>query len=652
MATTIVTVNATITQAPSPSTLQGTGALISQGGTNLTAGTYALLSGPSSLATYYLSTAPITSMTWSGGVVTVTTTNPHGFTVNDTLWIVISGVAPSSYNGTFLCTVTGANSFTYVLISNPGSVTTEGSYQTRSGVELSQMNNTYWAQGSIVPVYVLELGPGNASDGVTALEAFISNNNAPQFFYSYLVPRYWDGNASFLAMIADYESPSSKTYFFVTTTLQTYLLYTNLMKCVLTLVQAPALGVWPTNVITELLAAPAAPALSSSAAGSLPATTYYVRITYMTAYGETPASPEANLAVAANHVLVVDSPSNLTGATGWNVYVGTTSGSETLQNSSPIAIATNWTEPTSGLVSGVAYPTQGYAVATTTADHGVQVGQWFELVGFTPTGYNNWYAAQGGTSGSTLVLYLLSDLVAESVLGSLAAGTATQTAAPIGTTGEFTMAASFYKALGYAPSAGNLMTPFAFSYMFGVTPWVTQGNTNVLAALQAASVNYMLADIQGGITDTSLYWGTTQDGSDFSWWYSADWIQINLALMLANAVINGSNNPLNPLAYSQNGINTLQDVALGVVSNAVQFNLANGSVGQTQLTGTQFATNIDNGAYQDTNVVNAVPLIPYLQGSPGDYKLRKYAGLGVLYIPQNGFIQIIVNLNISNLPVT
>lgn len=647
----IVVVNASIQQAPAPSTLQRTGAFVSQGGTNLTAGTFALLTSQPSLATYYLSTAAITSMNWSSMLVTVTT-NPHGFTVGDTLYLAISGVTPTSYNGIFLVTVTGPSSFTYVLISNPGAVTVQGSYQTRSGIELSQMNNSFWAQGSIVPVYVLELGPGNATDGVAALANFIAAHNAPQFFYSYLVPRYWDGNTAFLDLIADYESPSSKTYFFVTTTLQTYLLYTDLMKCVLTLIQAASLGVWPTNVITELLAAPAGPTLSSSAAGTLAATTYYVRITYMTAYGETPASPEENEAVAADHVLVVDSPSSLTGATGWNVYVGTTSGSETLQNSTPIAISTNWTEPTSGLVSGVAFPVDGYAVATTTSAHGVSVGQWFELVGFTPTGYNSWYQAQGGTSASTLVLYLLQDLAPESVLGSLAAGTATQAAAPGGAIGEFTMAAPFYKALGYAPSAANLMTPFAFSYLFGVTPWVTQGNSNVLPALQAAGVNYVLADIEGGITDTSLYWGTTMDGQDFSWWYSADWIQINLDLSLSNAVINGSNNPLNPLAYSQNGINTLQDVAVGVVSNAVSFNLANGSVTQTALTGTAFASNIEDGDYQDQNVVNAVPLIPYLQGSPGDYRLRRYAGLGVMFIPQNGFINIIVNLSISNLPVT
>ena len=590
-------------------------------------------------------------MTWSSSVVTVTTTNPHGFTIGDTLYVAISGVVPASYNGTFLVTVTGASTFTYPLISNPGSVTQEGVYQTRSGVELSQMNNTYWSQGSVVPVYVLELGPGNATDGVTALEAFIAANNAPQFFYSYLIPRYWDGNAAFLAMIANYESPSSKTYFFVTTTLQTYTNYTALMKDVIAEVEAPGLGVWPTNVVTELLAAPAAPTLSSSSGGSLPATTYYARVTYLTTFGETPASAETSEAVAANNVLVVDSPASATGTSTYNVYVGTTSGTETLQNASPISIGTNWTEPTSGLVNGVAYPATGYAVVTTTSSHGVAVGQWFQLVGFTPTGYNNYYKALGGTTGSTLVFNLLQDLVPETHLGSLAAGTATQTAAPTGLTGEFTLAAAFYRALSYSPSAANLQTPTAFAFQFGVTSWVTQGTGNLRAALQTANVNYILADIEGGITDTSFYWGTTMDGQDFSWWYSADWIQINLDLALANIVINGSNNPQAPLSYSQFGINTLQDGAVATVASAVAFNLANGTVTQTALTGTQFAQNVENGVYQDQCVVNAVPLVPYLKGTPGDYKLRRYAGLSVLYIPQNGFTNIVVNLTLTNLPV-
>jgi hypothetical protein len=102
--------------------------------------------------------------------------------------------------------------------------------------------------------------------------------------------------------------------------------------------------------------APAAPALSSVAGGSLAGATYYVKITSVTASGETTPSSEASMAVAASHVLSVASPPTSTGAIGWNVYVSTSSGTETKQNSSPIVIGTAWQEPSGGLVAGSAPP--------------------------------------------------------------------------------------------------------------------------------------------------------------------------------------------------------------------------------------------------------------------------------------------------------
>lgn len=104
------------------------------------------------------------------------------------------------------------------------------------------------------------------------------------------------------------------------------------------------------------LAAPTAPSLSSVAGGSLGGTTYFAKITYQTAQGETVPSGESSLAVAANNLLKVTSPSAAAGATGYNVYVSTSSGTETKQNTAPIAIGTAWTEPTSGLIAGASPP--------------------------------------------------------------------------------------------------------------------------------------------------------------------------------------------------------------------------------------------------------------------------------------------------------
>lgn len=655
----IVTVNASITVGPIPSTLQQTGAMVSQGGTNLTPGTFSLLTSQSSLAQFIVTANPITSITWSAGVATVTTVNPHGFPTGLQQLMIITGAAPGAYNGTFLATSTGASTFTYPLLPNPGTspATTPGAYEPESALELTQMNNTFWAQGSTTSVYVLELGAGTAAAGVTMLSAFISNNNDPQFFYSYLVPRYWDTEPTFHNLVATFEDPSAKTYFFTTTTLGTYKAWqttsgglTVMPKSLIALVETPALGVWPSNVVTELLSAPAAPVTGTAVSGALPGATYFVRTTYNTAFGETVASTETSQVVPANSVLTVTSPASLSGAVTWNVYVGTAAGAEVLQ-ASALALASPWQEPNSGLIAGVAYPTTGYAVATTTTNHGVAVGQWFQLVGFTPAAYNNWYQALGGTATTSLVFKIYSDIAPESVLGSLAANMSTQNAAPGGNTGEFTLAAAFQHALSYNPNSANLITPFAFSYLFGVTPWATQGNGSLLTLLKNAFVNYVLTGAEGGITNTILDWGTTGDGEDFIWWFSADWIQIQMEIAVANAIINGSNNPQAPLYYSQFGINSLQDVIVGVCKNGVSFGLGNGTVTQSALTGIALAQQIESGAFDGDINVNAVPFVPYLKGSPGDYKIGKYAGFSVLWIPMRGFTQIIINLNLSDIPI-
>jgi len=104
------------------------------------------------------------------------------------------------------------------------------------------------------------------------------------------------------------------------------------------------------------LAAPMPPLLASVAGGALAAARYFVQIAYVTAAGETAASTEVSLSVAVNSLLQVPSPPASSLATGWNVYVSTTSGVGTLQNTSPIAIGTPWTEPTSGLITGNAMP--------------------------------------------------------------------------------------------------------------------------------------------------------------------------------------------------------------------------------------------------------------------------------------------------------
>jgi hypothetical protein len=61
--------------------------------------------------------------------------------------------------------------------------------------------------------------------------------------------------------------------------------------------------------------------------------------------------------VGVNEVLTVTSPAASAGATGWNVYHHTASGALKLQNVSPIAIGTNYTETTGSLNDGALPPT-------------------------------------------------------------------------------------------------------------------------------------------------------------------------------------------------------------------------------------------------------------------------------------------------------
>lgn len=167
---TIVLVNATVTEAPAPSQLQQSGALVSVGGTSITVGT-------------------------------------------------------SQYFGT--------------LADLQAVIGTEGNY-----VELGYMAATFFAQANgaqatSVGVSVLELGvEETAPDGITALGAWVTAN--PDSFYAYVVPATWDASGSALnTMAANFSSATGKTYFFVTTTLDTITAYEATTKAIVSVVDSP-----------------------------------------------------------------------------------------------------------------------------------------------------------------------------------------------------------------------------------------------------------------------------------------------------------------------------------------------------------------------------------------------------------------------------
>ncbi|HGU6442204.1 TPA: hypothetical protein ACNABU_002873 [Citrobacter amalonaticus] len=222
----IVNINVSVTNPPKPSQLLKSGAMISMGGTTLAAGEYQLLTSKDDLKAITDPGKTISTIVWAANLVTVTLASPHGWTNGSTVPVVISGVAPAAYNRSAEATVTSATEFTYSLSSDPGTATTMGVVKTVAAGEIIQMNTTYWAQGAARAVYVLELGDITIPAAVAALSDFIDKDislgNTYQKFFSYLVPREWDSEATFKTLTGQYTSPGSLVYFFVTSTIATY----------------------------------------------------------------------------------------------------------------------------------------------------------------------------------------------------------------------------------------------------------------------------------------------------------------------------------------------------------------------------------------------------------------------------------------------
>lgn len=78
--------------------------------------------------THYLGIggAAVTATTWASNVATVATASAHGFSAGNV--VLVSGVAPDAYNGTYTVLTATSTQFTYALSlsTNPGSLTASG----------------------------------------------------------------------------------------------------------------------------------------------------------------------------------------------------------------------------------------------------------------------------------------------------------------------------------------------------------------------------------------------------------------------------------------------------------------------------------------------------------------------------------------------
>lgn len=182
----------------------------------------------------------------------------------------------------------------------------------------------------------------------------------------------------------------------------------------------------------------------------------------------------------------------------------------------------------------------------------------------------------------------------------------------------------FYEFINADPNTTKKMAPFAFRYMYGLTPWPERGNKTAFANMKAAYLGFVGTGAQGGISEDLLFWGDFQDGKPLSYWYAVDWVQINLARDLAYEIITGSNDTANPLIYNQAGITRLQARAATTLNRGVSY-----------------------GCIAGAPTVSAVDYGTYVTDNPGDYATGTYNGLSATVTPMRGFEQITFYLTVD-----
>jgi len=550
----IVIIAESLQVAPTPATLQKTGAIISQGGTVLTQQQSALITQPDDLTPLLALAVNVSSASWSSGVYTLNLSTPIGAPVGQVIQFDWSGTDQPTLNSTWWMTVASTTQLSFSLATNPGTPTVFGSILPHSANEILAAVTTFFGMGFNQAVYILELGLGDVNTGVTSLSAYLTefpNNGytagATGYFYLYLVPKNWDANASFLVLQQSYQSPAARTFFLVTTTLTNYTVYNNLMKGIFALIEAPTIS-------------------------------------------KRPNTQTISSATWASNELTITVPNTM------------------------------------------------------------NQGEWFEIEGAVTSlaSINGWHQVIAATSSSVTV-WAPNNPGSITSPGDVLLNYFASTGAPAM---EFTLAAVMWVMLNWDPSDTNKVPPLLYTFLFGVTPFPTKGHSALLDTLYAANINYVDTGAEGGISNAMVQVSNTMDGNPFNFWYAADWCAIQGDLQLANAIINGSNNPVNPLYYNQAGINTLEAVLAGVFSQAVTFGLVLFPPKQLALTGPDLANGLQNNQWIGNTVINAVPFIPYSQDNPGDYRQGKYKGFSAVFTPQLGFRQVMVNFVVSQFVAT
>src|SRR5579863_7073946 len=109
----IVTINVSQDNAPSPNTLQKTVAFVSEGATTNVANSLTLLTSSTSLTSMLKGALSLSGVTQVAGLATAVAAAPHNFTIGDVVQLTIAGGTGSSvgYNLTAACTITSTTNF-------------------------------------------------------------------------------------------------------------------------------------------------------------------------------------------------------------------------------------------------------------------------------------------------------------------------------------------------------------------------------------------------------------------------------------------------------------------------------------------------------------------------------------------------------------
>jgi hypothetical protein len=70
----------------------------------------------------------LSALSWANGIVTALSPSYLGYKIGSQVGFSIAGAVPSALCGTFPCIITGPNTFTYALPSNPGQISSFGSF--------------------------------------------------------------------------------------------------------------------------------------------------------------------------------------------------------------------------------------------------------------------------------------------------------------------------------------------------------------------------------------------------------------------------------------------------------------------------------------------------------------------------------------------